>query len=93
MDDAVSEVYRRTCQLYPRLMAGGVVWVQGQTQQTGAGEVRTWHLAEGPDETLCGRTTQSMKAMPKASWEQVLNPCSECQKKADFAGVHRGLAS
>ena len=74
-------------------MAGAVVWVQGQTQQTGAGEVRTWHLAEGPDETLCGRTTQWMKAMPQAAWDQVLNPCGECQKKAGFADVHRGLAS
>ena len=35
-------------------MTGTVVWVQGQTQQTGGVDVRTWHLAEAPDETLCG---------------------------------------
>jgi len=74
-------------------MTDRVVWVQGQTQQTGAGEVRTWHLAEAPDETLCGRTTQSMKAMPKAAWAQVLNPCTECQKYAGSANIFRGLAS
>jgi len=74
-------------------MADRVVWVQGQTQQTGAGAVRTWHLAEAPDETLCGRTTQSMKALPQAAWDQVLNPCTECQKKADPADVYRGLVS
>ena len=85
--------YRRTGQLYPRPMANRVIWVQGQTQQMGAGAVRTWHLAEEPDETLCGRTTESMKAVPKAAWDQVLNPCNECQKKAELDDVHRRLAS
>jgi hypothetical protein len=74
-------------------MTGTVVWVQGQTQQTGGVDVRTWHLAEAPDETLCGKSTQSMKAMPKAAWEQVLNPCPECQKTARSPDAHRGLAS
>lgn len=74
-------------------MAERVIWVQGQAQQTGAGAVRTWHLAEAPDETLCGMKTQSMTAVPMAAWELVLNPCTECQKKADVADVHRSLAS
>jgi hypothetical protein len=71
----------------------GTVWVQGQTQLTGAGEARTWHLAKAPEQTLCGRTTESMKAMPKAAWDQVLNPCTECQKEADLPYVQRSLAS
>ncbi len=61
-----------------------VVWVQGQAELTGAGTVRTWHLAETPDVTLCGRTTQSMKSLPQAVWDQVLHPCAECQEKSDL---------
>jgi hypothetical protein len=55
--------------------------------------MRTWHLAEASDQTLCGRTTQSMKALPKAEWGQVMNPCPECHQQADLAEVYRGLAS
>jgi hypothetical protein len=66
-------------------MAKRRVWVQGQAQQLGAGAVRTWHLEAFATETLCGRSTSSMKAAPGAIWAQVLNPCSECQAKADRA--------
>lgn len=88
-----TSVYGDTGLQYPRPMAECVVWVQGQIQETGAGTVRTWHLAKAPEETLCGTTTQGMKAAPQAAWEQVLNPCTECQRKADLADAHRGLAS
>jgi hypothetical protein len=66
-------------------MSGRMIWVQGQAQQMGAGAVRTWHLEGSPGETLCGRPTLPMKATPGASWNQVLNPCSECQAKEKVA--------
>jgi hypothetical protein len=66
-------------------MSSRMIWVQGQTQQLGAGAVRTWHLEGLPGETACGRATVSMKAAPGAIWEQVLNPCTECQAKATLA--------
>jgi hypothetical protein len=66
-------------------MPDRMVWVQGQAQQLGAGAVRTWHLEALPGETLCGRPTLPMKATPGAAWNQVLNPCSECQAKAKVA--------
>jgi len=69
-------------------MAGRMVWVQGQTQQLGAGAVRTWHLEAMPGETLCGRPTLPLKAAPGAAWDQVLNPCGECQTKAQLADAH-----
>lgn len=53
-------------------------------QESVAGTVRTWHLGGVPGETLCGQTAQSMKALPKAAWDQVLNPCTYCQLKADL---------
>jgi hypothetical protein len=62
-----------------------MIWVQGQTPQLGAGAVRTWHLEALPGESLCGRATLPMKAAPGALWNQVLNPCSECQAKAKVA--------
>ncbi len=73
-------------------MAAEIVWVQGQAQQTGAG-VRIWHLAAMTGETLCGRPTQAMKVLPKAEWGLVLNPCAQCQEKADLAEINPGLAS
>ena len=69
------------------------VWVQGQIHQTDAGELRIWHLAEIDDQTLCGRVTRSMKALPKADWDRVMNPCPECQEQASAAQPQRGLAS
>lgn len=63
-------------------MPNRLIWVQGQTQQLGAGAVRTWHLEGPPGETACGRATLSMKPAPGAIWEQVLNPCTDCQAKA-----------
>lgn len=62
-------------------MPDRMVWVE---QETVAGTVRTWHLEGVPGETLCGQRTQSMKALPKAAWDQVLNPCTHCQLKADL---------
>ena len=53
-------------------------------QESVAGTVRTWHLGAVPGETLCGQTALSMKALPKAAWDQVLNPCTYCQLKADL---------
>lgn len=53
-------------------------------QEAVAGMVRTWHLGGVPGETLCGQTAQSMKVLPKAAWDQVLNPCTHCQLKADL---------
>jgi hypothetical protein len=53
-------------------------------QEAGAGTVRTWHLEGVPGETLCGHTAQSMKVLPKAAWDQVLNPCTHCQLQADL---------
>jgi len=61
-------------------MPDRMVWVE---QETMAGTVRTWHLEGVPGETLCGQKTQSMKPLPKAAWDQVLNPCTRCQLKAD----------
>jgi len=75
-------------------MASREVWVQGQTQQTGAGAVRIWHLAETPDVTLCGRATESMKALPQAAWDQVLNPCTQCRTQNELpAGSSTGPAA
>ena len=74
-------------------MAERMVWVQVQTHQTDAGEMRVWHLAETSDQTLCGRVTQAMKALPKADWGQVINPCPKCQEQADLTEAHPGLAS
>jgi hypothetical protein len=70
-----------------------MVWVQEQTHQTDAGEMRVWHLAETSDQTLCGRVTRSMKALPKAEWDRVMNPCPECQQQAHLTEAHKGLAS
>ena len=53
-------------------------------QEAVAGTVRTWHLEGVPGETLCGQTAQSMKTLPRAVWDQVLNPCTHCQMKADL---------
>ncbi len=62
-------------------MPDRMVWVG---QESIAGTVRTWHLVDVPGETLCGLSTQAMKALPKAAWKQVLNPCTHCQLKADL---------
>ena len=74
-------------------MAERIVWVQGQTHQTDAGEMWVWHLAETSDQTLCGRMTQSMKALLKAEWDQVMNPCPECQQQAKVTEAQRDVAS
>ncbi|HEX4433575.1 MAG TPA: hypothetical protein VH012_02020 [Acidimicrobiales bacterium] len=64
-------------------MSASTVWVQ----RTDLDRLRTWHLQGVPGETLCDRPTQAMKAMPKAEWRQVLNPCLNCQKSADATGA------
>ncbi len=64
-------------------MTARCVWVQ----QTDIGRLRTWHLEGAPGETLCARSTQPMKALPGAVWDQVLNPCPACQKEPDVADV------
>jgi hypothetical protein len=74
-------------------MAERMVWVQEQTHQTDAGEMRVWHLAETSDQTLCGMVTGSMKALPKAEWGQVMNPCRGCQEHANLTEADRGLVS
>jgi hypothetical protein len=60
-------------------MSSSTVWVQA----TDLDRLRTWHLQGVPGETLCDRSTQAMKAMPKAEWRQVMNPCPNCQKSVD----------
>ena len=74
-------------------MAERMVWVQEQPHQTDAGETRVWHLAEASDLTLCGRVTTSMKALPKAEWDWVINPCPRCQEYANSTEAERDLAS
>jgi len=74
-------------------MPSRMVWVQGQTEQLGAGTVRTWHLEAVPGETLCGRPTLPLKAAPGAVWDEVLNPCPECQAKAQVADAHTNAES
>ena len=63
------------------MMQDRMVCVQ---QEAAAGTVRTWHLEGVPGETLCGHAAQSMKVLPKATWDQVLNPCTRCQLQADL---------
>jgi hypothetical protein len=65
-------------------MPDTVVWVQAETL---AGSVRTWHLGGALGDTLCGQSTRTMKSLPKAVWDQVLNPCSRCQLKKDLPAV------
>ena len=65
-----------------------MLWVQQPKQETtGASTVRTWHLDGALGETRCGLATRLLKALPKAAWDQVLNPCTHCQLNADLPGV------
>jgi hypothetical protein len=59
-------------------MAERTVWLHNR-ENDGGTHVLIWHLGDS-SETLCGRTTQDMEAVP-TPWDEVFSRCRDCVVK------------
>ena len=58
-------------------MTERTVWLHTRHNDGGT-HVLIWHLeSDTPPETLCGRTTRDMEAVP-TPWDEVFSPCRDC---------------